>query len=49
MKTAAADARKVAHDKKLQKQRLLQVLADKQDASLLNKSEEELQAMLDAL
>ena len=38
-----------AKERAEKKQRLLEILKDKQDASLLEKSEEELQAMLDEL
>jgi len=49
IKLAEADARKQARIKKEQKQKILSVIADKQDAALQNKSLEELTAMLGEL
>ena len=46
IKLAEDDARKQARVKKEQKQKILSVIADKQDAALQNKSLEELTAML---
>jgi len=49
IKLAEDDARKQARVKKEQKQKILSVIADKQDAALQNKSLEELTAMLGEL
>lgn len=46
-KLAAAERAKKAAEKKAQNQRILEIMADKQDAALKEKSLEELQAMLE--
>ena len=46
-KLAAAERAKKSAEKKAQNQRILEIMADKQDAALKEKSLEELQAMLE--
>ena len=46
-KLAAAERAKKAAEKKAQNQRIIEIMADKQDAALKEKSLEELQAMLE--
>ena len=49
VKLAEAEARKNAEANRAKRQRILGILADKQESDLKNKSPEELQAMLAAL
>ena len=49
VKLAEAEERQQAALKKQKKDKLLAILAEKQDQSLMNKSEKELQKMLDEL
>lgn len=49
VKKAELEAREAAADKAVKKQKLLEILAKKQDASLENMSEEEIKAQLSAL
>ena len=49
VKLAEIEARAKEKEKKNQKQKILSIIADKQDAALQNKTVEELNAMLDAL
>jgi len=48
-KRAEIDARKTEADRKTRKQRIMEIIADKQDTELLDKPLEDLQAMIDAL
>lgn len=48
-KKAEIEARKAAADRRAQKARIMEIIADKQDEALKGKSLDELQGMLDAL
>jgi len=48
-KQEEADARKAAADRRAQKQRIMEIIASKQDEALMGKSLDELQGMLDEL
>lgn len=48
-KQAESDARKAAAERKAQKERIMEIIATKQDEALLGKSLEELQGMIDEL
>ncbi len=48
-KQEEADERKAAADRKAQKARIMEIIADKQDEDLKGKSLEDLQEMLDNL
>jgi hypothetical protein len=48
-KQAEIEARQAAADRKARKERIMEIIADKQDAALMDKPLEELQEMLDAL
>lgn len=49
LKQSEATARLQAKEKREQKQKIMEILSNKQDAALLNKTPEELQKMLDEL
>jgi len=48
-KQAEIEARKAEADRKVRKHRIMEIIADKQDAELMDKSLDDLQAMIDAL
>lgn len=49
VKKAEADARKLASENRKKKERIMEIIANRQDAALQNMSDDELKAMLESL
>ena len=49
VKKAEADARKLASENQKKKERIMEIIANRQDAALQNMSDDELKAMLESL